>query len=554
MRNGIQWLLLALFLCAFVPEHARAAQDGGVCPRPGPGETVQPPPDLFSENGVLKINFSYHTSVDNEGRVLFCFVTDDGLENPTLHVNPGDKIEMTVTNTLPAVGTGNGAEVISNGTDVCGNAVMTLTSVNVHFHGTNTSPTCHSDEVVRTLINSGETFKYSIHIPKDEPPGMYWYHPHVHGISSIAVDGGACGAIVVEGIENLQGAVVGLPQRVLLLRDMPTIYQGNVNSEKDPGPEPFWDLSLNYVPVTFPNYRPAIVKMQAGQKEFWRVVNASANSIFHIQLTYDGVQQPLQIVGFDGVPTGSQDGKHEGVIVTQNDILIPPAGRVEFIVTAPTADVRMARLSTIAIDSGPLGDSLPGRPIADIQLTADPLGLRVGKATGPANPQRFSGLERIKPSVVRHLYFSETFSHVDKKGPHNQGAASVNFFITVKGQQPKKFDVNDPPAITTTQGAVEDWIIQNQAAEVHEFHMHQIHYLLLAVNGVPVPKEQRQFYDTYQVPYWDQIGKYPSIKVRMDFRGPVVGDFVYHCHILQHEDGGMMAKIRVLPKTLGKHA
>jgi FtsP/CotA-like multicopper oxidase with cupredoxin domain len=139
--------------------------------------------------------------------------------------------------------------------------------------------------------------------------------------------------------------------------------------------------------------------------------------------------------------------------------------------------------------------------------------------------------------------------HAEQKRPHNDGGARVNFFITVRGQKPKLFDPNDPPAITTTQGAVEDWIIQNHAPEVHEFHMHQIHFLLLAINGVPVPKEQRQFYDTFQVPYWDQIGKYPSIKVRMDFRGPVVGDFVYHCHILQHEDGGMMAKIRVLPKT-----
>jgi FtsP/CotA-like multicopper oxidase with cupredoxin domain len=379
---------------------------------------------------------------------------------------------------------------------------------------------------------------------------MYWYHPHVHGISSTAVEGGACGAIVVEGIENFQGAVVGLPQRILLLRDMPLIDTGSTITTTSPGPEPFWDLSLNYVPVIYPAYRPSIIKMHSGEKEFWRVVNASANSIFDIQLTYDGVQQPLQIVGFDGVPTGSQDGHHQGTTVTEHNILLPPAGRVEFIVTAPSAQVKFARLSTIAIDSGPLGDSLPGRPIANIQLTQDPLGLRVGKSTGPQNPQRFAGLERIKPSITRHLYFSETFSHAQQGGgAHSNGAAGVNFFITVKGQDPKKFDPNDPPAITTTQGAVEDWIIQNHAPEVHEFHMHQIHFLLLAINGVPVPKEQRQFYDTFQVPYWDQIGKYPSIKVRMDFRGPVVGDFVYHCHILQHEDGGMMAKIRVLPKT-----
>ncbi len=544
--SSLRWTFFALLAVVLLPARA-LAEDGGVCPRPAPGAEIQPAPDLTSKDGVLKVHLNYYTSVDNEGRTLFCFVTPDGKESPTLHVWPGDKIEMTVTNMIPDA-PGAASEVMSNDETVCGNATMTLTSVNVHFHGTNTSPTCHSDEVIRTLINSGETFKYTIQIPKDEPPGMYWYHPHVHGTSSTMVDGGACGAIVVEGIENIQPAVAGLPQRILLLRDMPLISSAPVITTSPPGPEPFWDLSLNYVPVVYPVYQPAIIKMHAGEKEFWRVVNASANSIFDVQLKYDGVQQPLQIVGFDGVPTGSQDGKHQGIIITQNDILLPPAGRVEFIVTAPSASVQHAQFSTIGIDTGPLGDSLPSRPIANVELTQDPLGLPVGKRSGPPNPQRFGGLERIKPSITRHLYFSETFGHAEQKGPHNDGGARVNFFITVRGQQPKLFDPNDPPAITTTKGAVEDWIVQNHAPEVHEFHIHQIHFLLLAINGVPVPKEQRQFYDTFQVPYWDQIGKYPSIKVRMDFRGQVVGDFVYHCHILQHEDGGMMAKIRVLPK------
>jgi FtsP/CotA-like multicopper oxidase with cupredoxin domain len=546
LKNHLHWILLAFALCLVLPDKA-LAEDGGICPRPAIGAAITPPPDIVSVNGVLKVHFNYYTSVDNEGRTLFCFIADNGNQSPTLHVNPGDRIEMSVTNMVPSA-PGAPSETVSNDKTVCGNPTMTLTSVNVHFHGTNTVPQCHSDEVIHTLINSGETFDYVIHIPTDEPPGMYWYHPHVHGISSIAVTGGASGAIVVEGIENIQPAVVGLPQRVLMLRDMPLIADKPVAINGQEQQAPFWDLSLNYVPVVFPVYRPSIIKMHAGEKEFWRVVNASANSIFDIQLKYDGVQQPLQIVGFDGVPTGSQDGKHQGTIVTQSDILIPPAGRVEFIMTAPSTSVQQAQLSTIGIDSGPLGDSLPGRPIANIELTKDPLNLPVGHATGPANPQRFDGLDKVKATITRHLYFSETFQHAQHGGGHARGAAGVNFFITVKGQQPVKFDPNNPPAITTTQGAVEDWIIQNHAPEVHEFHMHQIHFLLLALNGIPVPPEQRQFYDTYQVPYWDQIGHYPSIKVRMDFRGPVVGDFVYHCHILQHEDAGMMAIIRVLPR------
>ncbi len=81
--------------------------------------------------------------------------------------------------------------------------------------------------------------------------------------------------------------------------------------------------------------------------------------------------------------------------------------------------------------------------------------------------------------------------------------------------------------------------------------MHQIHFMLLAINGVPVPKEQQQLLDMVQVPYGTGSAPYPSVTVRMDFRGPDVGDFVYHCHILAHEDGGMMAIIRVVPRDAG---
>ena len=79
--------------------------------------------------------------------------------------------------------------------------------------------------------------------------------------------------------------------------------------------------------------------------------------------------------------------------------------------------------------------------------------------------------------------------------------------------------------------------------------MHQLHFLLLKENGVPVPPQQRQFLDMIQVHYSTGRGPYPSVMVRMDFRGMDVGDFVYHCHILGHEDAGMMAIIRVLPKS-----
>ena len=79
--------------------------------------------------------------------------------------------------------------------------------------------------------------------------------------------------------------------------------------------------------------------------------------------------------------------------------------------------------------------------------------------------------------------------------------------------------------------------------------MHQIHFLVTAINDVPIPKEQQQLYDVFPVPYWSGHPSDPftSITVKLDFRGADVGEFVYHCHILDHEDAGMMAIIRVQP-------
>ena len=168
---------------------------------------------------MLNASFDYYTTVDSAGRTLFCFVTPDGLQSPTLHVRPGDTLELSVTNRNPKPPPGSPTEIVSNGADRCGDVTMTITSLNVHFHGTNTSPACHSDQVVHTIINSGETFKYSVQFPANEPPGLYWYHSHVHGLSEAAVQGGASGAIIVDGIENVQPAVAGLPERVLFIRD-----------------------------------------------------------------------------------------------------------------------------------------------------------------------------------------------------------------------------------------------------------------------------------------------------------------------------------------------
>jgi FtsP/CotA-like multicopper oxidase with cupredoxin domain len=521
------------------------------CPRLAPGSVIHNPPSLFSQKGVLVVNFSYQTTTDADGRTLFCFMTPDGKQNPTLHVRPGDHLIVNVTNNVPA---SSGMSMAMSAADQCGDSVMTATSMNIHYHGTNTAPICHQDEVIHTIINSGQSFQYNLAFPSDEPPGLYWYHPHIHGIAEPAVQGGASGAIVVEGLENLQPAVAGLRQRILVLRDQ--ILAGDLTPGGD---VPAWDLTLNNIPIAYPALTPAIMRMRAGERQLWRFTNSSADSLVDLQVLFDGVPQTLQIVALDGVPTGSQDGTRQGTIVPANHILLPTAGRVEFIVSAPPSTVKNAVFMTRSIDTGPAGDNDTQRTLATIRTfgteTNDDDGI-VPAVNAAPGVQRFEGLKTAAVNTKRKLYFSEVIS--DPSDP----SSPTNFYITVDGATPTIFDPANPPAIITTQGQVEDWTIENRAIENHEFHFHQIHFLVLAqsnfqINGSqPQANIDGQFLDMIQIPYWDGNPKhpYPSVKVRMDFRGADIGDFVYHCHILGHEDNGMMSVIRVLPAASSKQS
>jgi FtsP/CotA-like multicopper oxidase with cupredoxin domain len=146
---------------------------------------------------------------------------------------------------------------------------------------------------------------------------------------------------------------------------------------------------------------------------------------------------------------------------------------------------------------------------------------------------------------VRKLYFSERLT--DPKNPNS----ATEFYITVDGQTPAPFDPHSAtPDIIAHQGDVEDWIIENRTTELHAFHIHQIHFELMDWSGTPV--DEPFLRDTVNVPYYtDRMLSYPSVRLRMDFRDPnTIGTFVYHCHLLEHEDGGMMGLIRVDPPTV----
>jgi FtsP/CotA-like multicopper oxidase with cupredoxin domain len=527
------------------------------CARPAAGSVVTNPPSLFSSNGLLSVRFSYQHILDAAGRELFCFMTPDGLQNPSLHVNPGDQLMITVTNNLPK---GKGSMEVN--APNCGDKTMNSSSLNIHYHGTNTSPTCHQDEVIKTIINPGDTFQYNVAFPANEPPGLYWYHPHVHGIAEHALQGGAAGAIVVEGIENVQPAVSGLTQRILIVRDQ------NVPGNPPPqGNVPSWDVTLNYIPITSPsdpnsnNFVPAILQMQTGDKEFFRVSNSTSDTILDLQYVFDGRSQTMQVVAIDGVSVNSQDGAQPGSLISVTHFVVPPAARVEFIVSAPPPGVHLAQLITLGINTGSLGDNDPQRPLATVQLVSDSPSIgKDGVVPAFKSPdtqhQRFAGLATAPIAASRTVYFDENCA------PNSTGCTPTQFFMAVVGRPKHVFDPNLPPDIVATQGTVEQWTIQNRAGENHEFHFHQLHFLVQSqnnfeINGFPqAPAVTGQYLDMIQVPAWDGNPNhpFPSVTALIDFRGPDIGDFVFHCHILGHEDLGMMNIIRVQSPTAANKA
>jgi FtsP/CotA-like multicopper oxidase with cupredoxin domain len=412
------------------------------------------------------------------------------------------------------------------GSAICGDTgTATISSTNVHFHGLNIPPACHQDDVLTTLIQPGTAgFQYDTQIPLTEPPGLYWYHPHVHGFTDFQVTGGAAGALIVEGMEKYRPEVSGLVERVMVIRQQYLVPWV-------PGP---YQLTVNFEQAGAVQGPAPILYMKSGEKQFWRVANASLQDFMPLQLWFDNAPQKLQLIALDGYPLA------EARIT--DTILVPPAGRAEFIVQAPTDSSVSARFMTLNYNTGPTGNGDLQIPLANIQLSnssaaAKPVTAPPPSAAASLKDLKFSGLADLKPTTSRSLYFSEEFGGTN--GP-------IQFYITVDGQQQRVFDPNEKPAITTNVGAVEDWTIENRALETHAFHIHQIHFMLLEVNGKAVANQDMR--DTIEIPYWSGKGPYPSVKVRMDFRDPTIaGTFVFHCHILLHEDLGMMHKIQVLP-------
>src|SRR6202166_1588807 len=150
------------------------------------------------------LSLTLHAAIAANGKNSFYF---NGRPNaPTLRLSPGDKLKITYINDLPA-----------NPRESCATAPC-RDMTNLHFHGLTVSPDPPQDDVLNMMAMPGQALRYTVQIPKDHPPGLYWYHTHPHGESHRQVLDGMSGALVIEGIESYFPPLAGLPERVLVVR------------------------------------------------------------------------------------------------------------------------------------------------------------------------------------------------------------------------------------------------------------------------------------------------------------------------------------------------
>src|SRR6266404_3234450 len=276
-------------------------------------------PELRATNHTLTLTLD--AGITPDGKNSFYF---NGQPNaPILRLSPGDQLKINYINDLP-----------SKLQEKCLIAPC-MDMTNLHFHGLTVSPDAPQDDVLSMMAAPGKTLHYTVQIPKDHPPGLYWYHTHPHGESYQQALDGMSGALVIEGIESYYPELAGLPERVLVVRGRSVGTDAESTELKQRvelssfvcGSEteaPHEIMTVNG------SVRPQI-EIAPGERQFWRIVNASADRYLDLQL--EG--QTFEIVAMDGMPIALHDPDHR--TRTTDHVLLPPAGRLEAIVTGPAA-------------------------------------------------------------------------------------------------------------------------------------------------------------------------------------------------------------------------
>ncbi|MFG1705044.1 multicopper oxidase family protein [Nonomuraea sp. M3C6] len=362
---------------------------------------------------------------------------------------------------------------------------------NLHTHGWHVSPGDSSDNIYLHIM-PGESYHYTYRLPKDLAPGTYWYHSHAHPISEPQVFAGLSGAIVIDGLDRyLPRDLRHVTERLIALKDF-QLHAGAI---------PTANIDSNAPTTRTVNglVDPAI-DIRPGETQLWRLANIGADIDYNVR---------LQGARFHVL---AQDANPVSTVWSSDTLLMPPGSRFDVLVQGPPAG--RTRLVTTPYNTGPDGDSYPEATLATL--------VSGGRAMPPTRlPTSFAPFDDLRKDRVaqrRTITFSENDS-------------TNQFFIDGKLFDPDRIDVR--AKLNTT----EEWRVRNVSNEQHTFHVHVNDFQVISVNGRPY--DSRGWQDTVQLPTRGEV------VIRMRFRD-FLGKYPFHCHILNHEDRGMMANIDVV--------
>lgn len=406
----------------------------------------------------------------------------------TLDIRGGDTVKLKLINRLPDI----------PGTEICTiDGVKLITGYNVtnmHVHGLHVSPKAPSDDIFLS-IQPGQDYNYEYHIPKDHPPGTYFYHAHVHGSTAIQVGSGMSGALIVRGDVDEIPAIKAAKERVMVFQTQRFNAAGEC--------EDYSTLNLGNKTYINGQYNP-VIRLKKGEVQRWRLINASHKVPLELKMEWYRytTTMPFTILCLDGNPLPQTK--------EQNSLQLVPGNRADVLVKGfsvgtyyLTGGIEGGNLATIIVEEAQDGDE-------DMTLYAGDL---------PENPN----LRPISASEVtygRRLDFDFVYGN------------------------PPSFTINNAPFSCDNPwqiplNSVEEWDVYNHTAYPHPFHIHVNPFQVVSGGRV----DPGTWLDTLNFP------AYEHIKFRTRFE-TFTGKFVFHCHNLMHEDMGMMQGVEVIdPKA-----
>jgi FtsP/CotA-like multicopper oxidase with cupredoxin domain len=471
---------------------------------------------------------------------------------------------------------------------------------NLHLHGFE-GPPSEENIFLSTLSTPMHACEYRVTIPRTQPPGTYVYHPHAHGSSGDQVAGGLDGAWIVE--PDRPQLPLSAEHVVLLRYRIPNILLNPYAPDETAlvmdaiaheaalsaaSPVPYDPFDPPPWPVTYPmaaggvtldwtgcnglasdvrlalngSDTPAILNVPAGSTQLLRIVNGTSDSATRLVLRdSSGKRQPFEVVGLDGVPV-SGDMEHPlAGYISMKELMLTSMSRADLLLTA--GEGSSYTLSSEHYCQGKDAFFQQHQTLLKISAVADP-GTSVTLNSSPVPisetpAARLVAYARAHPTLVhrRALTFTEYTFQKKGKVPIHDGfyitdTTNPNFHehpfspVYASGSNfPSNADV------VVKRGTVEEWYLVNATMETHAFHIHQMTFVQeKSWAGIPVTT------DTVFVPIGSLLRNprdpnYPLVKPRitkllLDFRNVPRGTFVFHCHMLFHEDRGMMAIIRVV--------